>query len=161
MRIRDRGARHRDTANPSSLLDYSPQLTYQVDIRHRDCFTHHTTTKRVSHDVILHFQYSIDPQRPWIGVSPLKRAQLSTELATGIETAMRTASGRLVTVSGQYSPINTNLTQNQGNQPTRFGFDPPAPILNVSQNAAAQLATACGVPLTWINGGSGSDMRES
>lgn len=38
---------------------------------------------------VVHVQWSYDPVRPWIGISPLQRAQLSADLLAGIERGLR------------------------------------------------------------------------
>ena len=38
---------------------------------------------------VVHVQWSYDPVRPWIGISPLQRSQLSADLLGGIERGLR------------------------------------------------------------------------
>ena len=43
---------------------------------------------------VVHVQWSFDPVRPWIGVSPLQRASISSELLAGIERCLSSESSR-------------------------------------------------------------------
>ncbi len=51
---------------------------------------------------ILHFRYSTDSARPWVGLSPLQRSPLTAGVAVAIETALRDEAGG---ASGYLLPI--------------------------------------------------------
>ena len=48
-----------------------------------------TMTGRYPAARVIHCQWSFDPARPWIGVSPLQRSTLSAELLAGIERGLK------------------------------------------------------------------------
>ena len=54
---------------------------------------------------VLHFRYSFDPARPWVGVGPLTRAGLTARLSAGLEAALADEVGA---ARGSLIPVPTD-----------------------------------------------------
>ena len=54
---------------------------------------------------VVHFRYSVDPARPWVGVGPLTRAGLTARLSAGLEAALGDEVG---SARGSLIPVPTD-----------------------------------------------------
>lgn len=147
-----------------------------------------TRTRRVSGAAVVHPRYACKPSTPWQGQSPLALQRETAELASWLEhrlrqeaaaevgrllpvpdpdkedlkTSLQGMAGRTVlvktTAGGWGNPDQTPATDWQ---PRRVGADPPEHVVDLRNDAARSVLSACGVPVQLVEASAGSAEREA
>ncbi len=150
-----------------------------------------STESRVSSSTrVVHLKYSVDAERPWQGVGPLKRSELTCTLAGALETALRQEAGgsvgSLIPVppAKDLSTLQTQIRALKGRtallDTTSGGFDQGsegapktdwdpkrlAPSFTQAEvlardSVVASILGACGVPVSMLGKADGTLSRES
>ena len=135
---------------------------------------------------VAHFTWSTDAARPWRGVGPLRRANLSADLAAAVEAGLcgeaEGPSGYLLAIPrdgqdesvkdlradlgslfGGLSVVETTATWDSGSpkvpreyEPHRIGISPPQALVSLRSALAREVIAACGVPPQLFEPGGGA-----
>ena len=139
---------------------------------------------------VLHFTYSVDPETPWKGQSPLQVAALAGRLSAetvnalanesggpvghflplpvdgqdatldALKNDIRTARGKILTVEGG-DWDNAGGGRDTNYQALRFGASPPDSLVEVQKTATAEVYAACGINPSVFMDSQGTAAREA
>ena len=149
-----------------------------------------TDTHEVPAASVLHFKYAADPATPWRGNGPIQVAalagQLSAETARALAEESSGPVGRLLGIpvdgaDSSVSGLKADITSAKGrvalletgdwNAPggdtkvdldtSRFGPEPPAPLVQLLSAASQEVYAACGLNAALWGGGDAASTREA
>ena len=159
------------------------EWTYRVDVFGPSS----SHTRLVSSAEVLHFRWSVNPARPYLGIGPLQVATTTGRLAGNLEAALANEAGTptghllpgpseavtppfkaaLQALKGGLRLVTTSRESEPGAapqfdwKPQRLGANPPQAIIQAREAAERTIAAACGIPYSLIGESEGMGQREA